>query len=530
MIKIGKKYLAILFILSLICPLTYGQVNPKEKFNAAFKVIKDNYVDKIDDEQMIDIAIKAILEKLDPHSKYFSREEAEKMKASVKGSFMGIGIQFVMQSDTVYVTHVFAGSPSEKNGIVSGDRILKINGESVSGVQMKNTDVLAKIRGEGNTSVELSIKNLKGKVIKKTVLRASVPDKSIVTSYMVDDKTGFILLRIFGMTTREELDEAIIQLKKEGMENLILDLQGNGGGLVEAAVGAADEFLKKDQLVYYRVGNNEQKDYYYTSGLGQFMSGRLVVLIDQYTASASEILTGALQDWDRAVVVGRRSFGKGLMQYPLPLFDGSVLQLTKARYYTPSGRSLQKPYKNVDYNSEINKRFASGEMQDEKYMKRNDSLKFTTLVNKRTVYGGGGVAPDCYIPIDTLEYGLWIQKVSAIGFIEKVSFEYVTKNRTSLGKAYPEIESYIKGFTLPENLVNNIFALTEKAGIQSDQKYRKEISDLLSINVKAQIAGFLYSGVSDEIKVRNLNDHVFIKALEIIESSEYTKLLNENNK
>jgi len=523
------KHLTILFVLGIVCSLAYGQVNPKEKFNAAFKAIKENYVEKIDDEQMIDLAIKSILENLDPHSKYFSREEAEKMQASVKGSFVGIGMQFVMQGDTVYVTHVISGGPSEKCGIVSGDRILKVNGQSVSGVKMKSEDVLAKIKGEGNTSVELTIKNLKGKVGIKTVQRAAVPDRTIVTSYMVSDKTGFILLRIFGMTTREELDEAIIQLKKEGMENLILDLQGNGGGLVEAAVGAADEFLKKDQLVYYSVGNNDQINYYYTSGLGQFMSGRLVVLIDQYTASASEILTGALQDWDRAVVVGRRSFGKGLMQYPLPLFDGSVLQLTKARYCTPSGRSLQKPYKNVDYNSEIIKRFASGEMQDEKYMKRNDSLKFTTLVNKRTVYGGGGVTPDCYIPIDTLEYGLWIQKVSAIGFIEKVSFEYITKNRAKLGKKYPDIQSYINGFTLPENLVDDIFTIAEKAGIQSDQKYRQEISELLSVNVKALIAGYLYSGVSDEIKVRNLHDHVFIKAMEIIESSEYTELLNENN-
>jgi len=513
-----------------MCSSAYGQVNPKEKFDAAFKAIKDNYVDRIDDEQMVDIAIKSILGKLDPHSKYYSREEAEKMQASVKGSFVGIGMQFVMLGDTVYVTNVISGGPSEKCGIVSGDRILKVNGESVSGVKMKSTDVFTKIKGEGNTSVVLSIMSQKRKISTKKVQRAAVPDRSVVTSYMVTDKTGYILLRIFSMTTREELDEALINLKKEGMENLILDLQSNGGGLVESAIGAADEFLKKDQLVYYSVGNNDQKDYYYTSGLGQFMSGRLVVLIDQYTASASEILTGALQDWDRAVVVGRRSFGKGLMQYPLPLFDGSVLQLTKARYYTPSGRSLQKPYKNVDYNSEIIKRFASGEMQDEKHMVRNDSLKYTTLVNKRTVYGGGGITPDCYIPIDTLVYSLWTQKISAMGFIEKVSFEYVTRNRAKLGKTYPDIISYINGFTLPENIVENVFTLAEKAGIQSDQMNREAFSELLAVNIKARIAGFLYSGDSDDIKVRNRYDHAFVKALDIIESSEYNKLLNENNK
>lgn len=526
---IRRKQLGILVILSLMCSIAYGQVNPKEKFNAALKAIKDNYVDKIDDEEMVDIAIKSIIEKLDPHSKYFSREEAQRMQASVKGSFVGIGVQFVMQDDTVYITNVITDGPSHKVGIISGDRVLKVDGEPISGVKMKNSDILARIQGKGDTPVSLTIMNLKGDVSNKTVQRATVPDRSIVASYMVTEQTGYILLRVFSMTTRSELDEALIRLKKEGMENLVLDLRGNGGGLVEAAIGAADEFLKKDQLVYYSVGNNEQRDYYYTSGLGHFSSGRLILLIDQYTASASEILSGALQDWDRAVIVGRRSFGKGLMQYPLPLFDGSVLQLTKARYYTPSGRSLQKPYKNVDYNSEILERFSSGEMQDKKYMAVKDSLKYSTLVNKRTVFGGGGITPDYYIPIDTLEYSLWIQRVTAAGYIDKEAFEFVNKNRTKLEKSYPNSKKFIKGFELPSNLIDNIFKLTESAGILSDQKTRNDITKILSVNIKAQIAGFLYSGVSDEIKVRNEHDHAFIKALDIIESSEYNKLLNGQN-
>ncbi|HJT73527.1 MAG TPA: S41 family peptidase, partial [Chitinophaga sp.] len=308
----GIRYSAVIAACIGMSFAARAQVNPKEKLAQALKAIQENYVDTMEDERLTDAAIRGMMKELDPHSRYFSREESIAMRQSMSGSFVGIGVQFMLEHDSLYVTQVIPGGPAEKAGLLAGDRILTIDNEPVTSIPEGNYGIMKKIRGQKGTTVSLAIqRKLTAGVINKEIERGTIPDRSVKAAYMVNSHTGYISLGIFNMTTRTEMDKAIQDLKKQGMESLILDLQGNGGGLVQAAIGVADEFLQKDQLVFYSMGKDKGKDYYYSGGFGNFMTGKLVVLIDQNTASASEILTGALQDWDRAVVVGRRSFGKG---------------------------------------------------------------------------------------------------------------------------------------------------------------------------------------------------------------------------
>ncbi|WP_461633404.1 S41 family peptidase [Labilibaculum euxinus] len=516
-------------VLAGFISIATAQVNPKEKFSAVLKALQDNYVDDIDDEQMVDAAINAMLQNLDPHSKYFSGRESEQMRKSMHGSFVGVGIQFVKQNDTVCITQVISDGPADKCGLLSGDRILKLDKEPVSGVSMASIDIVNKMKGEKNSTVDFEIlRQNKPTPVSVKVTRGDVPDKSVKATYMLTNKIGYISLGIFNETTRKEIDAALIQLKKEGMKDLILDLQGNGGGYVQAAIGAADEFLKKKQMVYCSIGKDRGKDYYYTAGLGQFMEGRLVVLIDQNTASASEILTGALQDWDRAVIVGRRSFGKGVMQRPVPLFDGSVLQLTMARYYTPSGRSLQKPYKNLNYHEEINNRFKTGEMFDESFIVKPDSLKYTTLINKRTVYGGGGIIPDLYVPIDTTKSNEWLQIVFNLGLVNMSSFGYVNDHREELKEKYSDIKKFVKKFVVPEQIINNIIDEADRSGIIMSAENKTNEINMLSLQIKAQIASQLFEGNSSYLQIINQDNQCLLKGIDVLErSSLYDQLLNK---
>ncbi|GGH61064.1 carboxyl-terminal processing protease [Filimonas zeae] len=500
--------------------MVYGaqaQMNPKEKLAAALKAIQDNYVDVMADEKLVDAAIAGMIRELDPHSRYFSREEALQMREAMSGSFTGIGIEYLMQRDSVYVTQVIPEGPADKKGLQPGDRIIAINGKSVAGQQISNYDIMKMLRGEKNTPVTLQIWRAATQAPFTTeIVRGAIPDKSVKAAYMVNDKTGYIALRIFNSTTRQEMDKALEELKAKGMQNLILDLQGNGGGYVEAAIGVADEFLKKDQLVFYSSPQDGGKDYYYTSGSGQFMEGKLVVMIDQNTASASEILSGALQDWDRAVLVGRRSFGKGLMQKPTALPDGSVMELTGARYFTPSGRSIQKPYHGAQYDDNVATRMASGELVNAGVVHFADSLKFTTLVSKRTVYGGGGIMPDKYVPIDTIEYNGWLQDVSDAGLVNKAVFAYIEGNRTALHTAYPQFTTFLNSFQLPATVVEEVVEEAQKAGRPLQPANAARLRNLLALEIKAQVARQLYSGNTYYTQVMNSDNESYRKALEII--------------
>ena len=499
-----------------------AQVNPKEKLWQTLKAIQDNYVDSLSDDALVDAAIAGMMNQLDPHSRYFSGQQASQMQQAMSGRYAGIGIEFMVEKDTVYVTQIINGGPADKAGLLSGDRILAIDQTPVTG--FSNFEVMKKIRGDKGKPINLLV-HRKGNNddITKTITRDFIVDRSIRTAYMVNDSIGYIALRIFSETTRNEMDKALIDLKARGMKSLILDLQSNGGGYVQAAIGIADEFLPKDKLVFYSVGRDKGKDYYYTGGFGQFMNGNLIVLIDQYTASASEILTGALQDWDRAVIVGRRSFGKGLMQRPVPVFDGSVLELTGARYYTPSGRSIQKPYHGSTYDDNVYTRLASGELTDVSRVHFPDSLKSITLVAKRTVYGGGGIMPDRFIPLDTVEYSGWLQHLSEHQISSKPTFDYLDSNRTSLLTTYHDFASFNKDYQVPAYLVQQVVSAADAAGFPLQEAGKDRMLSLLSLDLKGMLASQLFTGSDYYLQVLNTDNASFKAALQLLKQPDGVK-------
>ncbi len=499
--------------------LAEGQMNPKEKMAAAMKTIQDNYVDSIPEEKLTDAAIGGMLQVLDPHSKYFNREEAQQMQETMSGSFSGIGIQYLMERDTVFVTQVTPGGPAEKTGILAGDGIIAIDSKLLAGQGLSNYAIMKMLRGERGSTVAVQVwRRTSGTLFTAAIIRNSIPDRSVRSAYMVNGAVGFISLRMFNQTTRKEVDSALQRLKEEGMQSLILDLQGNGGGLVQEAIGVADEFLQKDRMVFYSVGNDHGKDYYYTGGFGRFPEGRLVVLIDQNTASAAEILSGALQDWDRAVLVGRRSFGKGLMQKGFRLADGSVLELTGARYYTPSGRSIQKPYHGARYEDNTATRLASGELVNASVIHFPDSLAFATLVSKRKVYGGGGIMPDRYIPIDTAQYNGWLQAVSGSGWIHETVFAYVDSNRQRLKGLYPTFPDFQGRFVVPEYLFPRLAVKAREAGMFPEMPL--QVRRILDLEMKGMIASQLYGSNQYYDRVVNTGNESFQQAMSIISDSK----------
>ncbi|PUZ26131.1 peptidase S41 [Chitinophaga parva] len=514
--KLFKKYGGMVLALTCAMLQAKAQVNPKEKLWQTLKAIQGNYVDSLSDETLVNAAIAGMMSKLDPHSRYFSGDESAQMREAMQGKFAGIGIEFMVENDTVLVTQLVTGGPAEKAGLRAGDRILAIDKIPVAGAT--NFEVMKKIRGPQGKPVTLLIhRNNEAADVTKEIVRDFVVDRSVRAAYMVNDSIGYISLRIFSETTRSEVDKAITDLKAKGMKSLILDLQGNGGGYVEAAIGLADEFLPKDKLVFYSVGRDKGKDYYYTGGFGNFYEGNLVVLIDQYTASASEILTGSLQDWDRAVIVGRRSFGKGLMQKPVPVFDGSVLELTGARYYTPSGRSIQKPYHGSVYEDNVYTRLASGELTNASVIHFPDSLKYTTLKDKRIVYGGGGIMPDLFIPLDTVEYNGWLQNVAEHQLSGKITFDYLDSNRTALLAAYTDFNAFNKSYKVPGYLVQDVVGAADKAGFPLKENNRERMLGLLSLGIKGQLANQLYTGSDYYLQVLNTDNASFQAALQLLE-------------
>ena len=529
--KIIKVGMLMVFFLST--NMLYAQMNPKVKLQDALKMIQDNYVDPVNDEHVVDAAIKAMLSDLDPHSSYLSREEAEAMNQSMTGSFAGIGISFAMINDSTFVTGVNQDGPAAKAGLKLGDQIIAIDGKPIIGKNLKNQEVMMMIRGEKGKNVEIeTIRRGQTNPFHYSVPREQIAELSINTSYMVDKNIGYISLSIFSQSTRREIDEAIKSLKSQGMTKLILDLQGNGGGYVEAAIGVADEFLPKAKLVFYAVTNTGVKDNYLTGGFGQFAQGNLVVLIDESTASSSEILTGALQDWDRAVVVGRRSFGKGLMQKGLQLADGSMIRLTGARYYTPSGRSIQKPYGKgkIDYFQDFNRRMASGELTEGGHFVFPDSLKYTTLINKRTVYGGGGIMPDKFVPIDTSLYSQWMSKAMNSGIVSKVAFNYVQQQRENLSDLYKNFQSFNLRFSVSNELTDLVFDQAAALRIRLPEKTDEVARKALALEVKAEVASQLFEGRGLPLQVRNQGNQSFVTAVSILkDDNQYKKLVEKTN-
>ena len=549
-----KKYLITFyfsFLGLILCAQGISSLQQRKLTNA-ITAISNLYVDSIDDKKIVDSAIEAMLKELDPHSSYIPKTEVERVNEPLEGSFEGVGIQFQLLEDTLLVVQTIAGCPAEKVGVLPGDRIIYINDEliagSIAGAKPQNSDIMKRLRGPKGTEVSVKILRAgKPELLMFKIIRDKIPIYSVDASYMIGKEIGYIKINNFGATTVEEFQKAFTTLQKAGMKHLILSLQGNGGGYLTAAHGLADEFLGKDKLVVYTQGLNQPKSVMEATSKGRFETGKLIVLVDEYSASASEILSGAVQDWDRAIIVGRRTFGKGLVQRQLPLVDGSMLRLTTARYYTPTGRCIQKSYKDgIDnYEKDLLNRYKHGEFLHADSIHFPDSLRYQTLQLKRTVYGGGGIMPDIFVPIDTTRYTDYHREIVARGVLNKVTAQYIDKNRAELKKKYTTFEKFKKNFEVDEALLNQLKAAADKEKIEvkttikpasdsletaankeSDKNKQFETSKpLIKLQIKALVARDLWE-MNQYYQIMDAENESLQKAVEILSSpGAYEKIL-----
>ncbi|MCH2230265.1 MAG: S41 family peptidase [Crocinitomicaceae bacterium] len=502
------------------------KVNSVRKFNEVMSYINNMYVDEVKNDELTEAAIVSLMEELDPHSTYISKEDVADANERINGNFVGIGIRFQILKDTLNVVATIPGGPSEKLGILAGDKIVMIEEESVAGVGLKNSQVREKLLGDKGTKVKVRIKrkNLT-KELDFTITRDVIPVNSVDAAYMITAETGYIKLNTFSRSSHEEVVTGIKKLKKAGMKNLIFDLQGNGGGLLYAAKYLGDEFLSDDKLIVYSEGRSQPRIDLNSESKGLWEKGRLIMLTDEYSASASEILSGAVQDWDRGLVVGRRTYGKGLVQRPINLTDGSQIRLTIARYYTPSGRFIQKPYDDADsYKKDLMNRYENGEFMSQDSIKFPDSLKHTTLLTERTVYGGGGIMPDYFVPLDTANISDYFTSIVRGGHLNTYTLSYVNKNRAGLAERYPTFEDFKEGFNMDEDFMKAFFEYVENedSELTFDEEGYKESEDILKLRIKAMFAQNLW-GYSEFYQIYNDSNEILQKALEIIESKEYSK-------
>jgi carboxyl-terminal processing protease len=467
----------ILVLIAFTLALTFNQnisaqtIDPKnaeQKLSYTMQLLRFAYVDKIDAPKLTQNAIIEILKDLDPHSIYISKEELDKMNEPLVGNFDGIGVQFQVLKDTIVVVDVISGGPSEKVGIVAGDKIVSIDGKPATGDSVNTNFVFSRLRGKKGTIVTVSVfRKNKNKVLDFTITRDKIPLTSIDATFMATPEVGYIRLDRFSRTSMDEFRKALDDLKSKGMKDLMLDLRGNGGGFMDIAIDLADEFLTADKLIVYTEGASSPKKEYKSTVKGGFEKGKLIILIDESSASASEIVSGAIQDWDRGLVVGRRSFGKGLVQNPFDLPDGSVIRLTTARYHTPSGRCIQRSYSEGadEYHSDFIKRYNNGELTNADKIHLPDSLKYFTN-NKRIVYGGGGIMPDVFIPMDTSKISDYYVDLRRKNIFNDFIMDYVDKNRESLKNKYPDFKKFDVGFTVDNAFMDEFAKAAEKAGIK----------------------------------------------------------------
>ena len=500
--------------------LNFGDDSPLRKLQIAELAISNLYVDNVDEGKLVEDAIRGMLEKLDPHSSYSTPKEVKALNEPLSGSFEGIGVQFNMVEDTLLVIQPVTGGPSEKVGIVAGDRIVSVNDTAIAGVKMSKEEIMRRLRGPKGTKVMLGIvrRGIKDTLSFK-VVRDKIPVKSIDAVYMIRPEVGYVRIGNFGATTHDEFCEALEKLTKQGMRNLILDLQGNGGGYLQAAVNIANEFLQKGDLIVYTEGRRMQRNEYKAKGNGKFLDGKIVVLIDEYSASAAEIVTGAIQDQDRGMVVGRRSFGKGLVQRPIDLPDGSMIRLTVSHYYTPAGRCIQKPYTkgdSKDYAMDVMNRLKHGELMSADSIHFADSLKCYTLREHRPVYGGGGIMPDYFVPLDTLAYTKFHRELSAKSYIINANLKYVDANRKALRKRWTSFDEFRRDFVFPKEEIDKMIADAAKDKIvPKDNAELEKTLPKLSMQLKALVARDLWD-MSEYFAIINEESEIVRKAVEII--------------
>ena len=468
-----------------------------QKLAIASIMINNFYVDSVDSKKLAEDAINGILSKLDPHSAYTNAADTKKFTEPLEGSFEGIGVQFNILEDTLLVIQPVPKGPSERVGILAGDRIVSVADTAIAGVKMSREEIMHRLRGPKGTIAHLGIVR---RGIRDTlyfdVKRDKIPVNSVDAAYMVTPRIGLIRFNNFAQTTHDEVVEAIKKLKGEGMKDLIIDLQQNSGGLLNVAADIVSEFLPKGDMIVYTKGRSVPSQEFRSTGGGCFQEGRVAVLIDEYSASAAEILAGAIQDQDRGIVVGRRSFGKGLVQRPFDMPDGSMIRLTTARYYTPSGRCIQKPYEKgnlLGYAKDFINRYNNGELTNEDSIHFPDSLRYQTIRKGRTVYGGGGIMPDCFVPLDTTKYAKCYRELSAKSIIINANLRFMDKNRKKLAKAYPSFEKFKAEFELPQEVIDDIFAEGEKQNIKpKDDEERQKTTENIKLIVKALVARDLW--------------------------------------
>ncbi|MBO5135417.1 MAG: PDZ domain-containing protein [Bacteroidaceae bacterium] len=521
----------IFFVFALAAALgTKAQQMPEHLLKLMYtgNIISNFYVDSPDNDKIAEEAVKAMLKELDPHSTYTDKKETKALLEQMQGSFSGIGIQYNMVSDTLYVIQTTPNGPSERAGILAGDKVVEVNDTVIAGVKMTRTDIMSRLRGKKGSQVKVGIvRRGINRMLEFNLVRDDISTETVDAAYMIDKKNGYIRITSFGAKTHNEFVAKLDSLKGLGMRNLVLDLQGNGGGFLNAAVDIANEFLARESLVVYTEGRTTGRHDYMAQGGGRFLKGNVAVLVDETSASAAEILAGAIQDWDRGVVVGRRSFGKGLVQRPFELFDGSMIRLTIARYYTPSGRCIQKPYSDsIKYEDDLMRRYNSGEMSSVDSIHFADSLKTKTLRLGRTVYGGGGIMPDYFVPMDTTKYTAYHRALAAKGSIIQASLRYLDENREELVSKYRSIEEFDEKFVVDDRYMTILREQALKDSVElkgGDEELARTLPELKK-QLKMYIARDLWD-MSEFIMLYNKYSDSFQKAYELVRCKNMDKVL-----
>ena len=483
--------------------------------------INNYYVDSVDTEKLVEDAIRGMIEKLDPHSAYSTAEQTKRLNEPLQGSFDGIGIQFNILDDTLMVIQTVTGGPSEKAGVMAGDRIISVGDTAIAGVKMPQEEIMKRLRGPRGTKAHLGImRDGIDETVYIDVIRDKIPLNSVDAAFMVTPHTGLIRFSNFAATTYDEVVEAIWKLKAQGMKNLILDVTQNGGGFLQAAAEIASELLPKDDLIVYTQGRAIQPQSFLSRGGSAFQDGKVIVLVDEYSASAAEILAGAIQDQDRGLVVGRRTFGKGLVQRPVDLPDGSMIRLTIAKYYTPSGRCIQKPYekgKQQEYRMDVINRFNHGELTNADSIHFPDSLRFQTLKKGRTVYGGGGIMPDYFVPLDTTKNTSLYRQIVAKRILIDANLRYLAKHRNELKQKFPTFEDFRRNHKVSDDLIANILAEAKKV---LKDKYpkdeEKKTTELLRNMLRALAARDLWD-MNEYFAIIYEDDDIVNKAIQLME-------------
>lgn len=533
-----SSILSSLLLCLTLCIFSTGKAQSQEveqnmyKFGRLLRLVDSFYTDTTNIPSLTEKAIVGMLTELDPHSVYIPKSEVEAMNEPLEGGFFGIGISFNIFKDTLMVVTTIPGGPSEKVGLRASDRILEVDGKWIAKTGIKNNDVFKMLKGEKGTIVKLKIKR-KGtaELLDFTIVRDKIPLHSLDASYMLNKHTGYIKLNRFSGTTTEEFLEAVKTLKSNpDFKDLVLDLRGNGGGYLNAAYELADHFLEGKKLIVYTEGNKSPRKDYESSVKGELEQGKVVVLIDEGSASASEILAGAIQDWDRGLVIGRRSYGKGLVQQQYYLTDGSMVRLTTAHYYTPSGRCIQRPYQDgVDeYRMDQYKRFENGELFSEDSIHLNKKERYSTRLNARTVYGGGGIMPDLFIPLDTSVHYRYYNELLRKNLIYDKVLTMMDKSREKFKKKYPTFEKYMNEFEVEDAVIDEIVAKGEEEGIKKKEESIAFARPQMKQQIKGLIARDLFE-VSRYYQIMNTDDKTILKAIEVIENTSiYNKLLAES--